>query len=259
MDQRPRGVKTGSGPDGAAPRLNLLLGNDSAAVDRGHNLVTEYRNKARITGTPFDQAHGKVSGEPDVKSLMNTQRTTTTGNVLYIVDSKRPSAGCIMSEMHAYWQSLRQNGSVPLRADVRPDAISKILDYSFLIERVAPGMARLRLAGQHMIDLMGMELRGMPLCTVINQGSRKQMCKITETVFKAPQIAEVKLFAQSAHGCPGATGSMLLLPLKSDLDDVTRALGCLVTDGTGAARPRRFDLTGAKFTPVIRGGKIMHP
>lgn len=164
-----------------------------------------------------------------------------------------------MSEMHEYWQSLRRNGSVPLRADVKPDAISKILDYSFLIERVAPGMARLRLAGQHMGDLMGMDLRGMPLCTVINQDSRKQMCKITETVFRAPQIAEMKLFAQSAQGSPGTNGRMLLLPLKSDLDDVTRALGCLVSDGTRATKPQRFDLTGAKFTPVIHGGKIVHP
>ncbi|SIS84245.1 PAS domain-containing protein [Paracoccus saliphilus] len=190
---------------------------------------------------------------------MNTHRTTRTGNVLYIVDSKRPSAGCIMTEMREYWQGLRQNESIPLRADVTADAISKVLDYAFLVERLAPEMARFRLVGQHLIDLMGMELRGMPLCSVINQASRKRMCKVTETVFRAPQIVEMKLRSRSAQGCPVISGSMLLLPLKSDLDDVTRALGCLVSEGPIGIGPRRFDLAETKFTPVIRGGQILYP
>lgn len=164
-----------------------------------------------------------------------------------------------MTEMREYWHSLRRNGSVPLRADVTADAIYKVLDYAFLVERLAPEMARFRLVGQHLIDLMGMELRGMPLCSLINQDSRKQMCKVTETVFRAPQIAELKLSARSGPGSSKMSGSMLLLPLKSDLDDVTRALGCLVSEGTIGIGPQRFDLAGAKFTPVIHGGKILHP
>ena len=34
---------------------------------------------------------------------------------------------------------------------------------------------------------------------------------------------------------------MLLLPLKSDLGDTSRALGCLVSDGKIGRTPRRFD------------------
>ncbi|RNF33771.1 PAS domain-containing protein [Paracoccus methylarcula] len=189
----------------------------------------------------------------------NRYRITQTGNILYIVDSKRPSAGCIMAEMREYWQGLRRNGSVPLRADVSADAISRVLDYAFLVERLAPGMARFRLVGQHLVDLMGMELRGMPLCSLINRVSRKRVSEVTETVFRAPQIAEMQLSSQSVPGSSGIRGNMLLLPLKSDLDDVTRALGCLVSQGTVGVRPQRFDLDGTKFTPVIPGGEILQP
>lgn len=199
-----------------------------------------------------------MSDSFDVKTPTTTHRVTRTGNVLYIVNSTRPDADHIIEEMHNYWQGLRRNGSVPLRADVSADDIPTLLEYAFLIERLAPGMARFRLVGQHLIDLMGMELRGMPLCSLLNRDSRKRMCHVTETVFRAPQIAELKL-SSPAEERSGMKGTMLLLPLRSDLDDVTRALGCLVMKGTGGTRPQRLDLTGTKFTPVIPGGRILHP
>lgn len=44
---------------------------------------------------------------------------------------------------------------------------------------------------------------------------------------------------------------MLLLPLKSDLGDVSRVLGCFVAHGEVGRSPRRFDVVGAKIRPIM--------
>ena len=46
---------------------------------------------------------------------------------------------------------------------------------------------------------------------------------------------------------------MILLPLKSDLGDVSRALGCLVCLGPVTATPRRFDVLHNDLRPIIPG------
>ena len=43
---------------------------------------------------------------------------------------------------------------------------------------------------------------------------------------------------------------MLLLPLKSDLGDVSRVLGCFVARGEMGNQPRRFDVVGTKIRPL---------
>ena len=78
----------------------------------------------------------------------------------------------VVADLRAYWDELRQGRAVPTRADVQPAGIGDGLDYAFILERIAPGAARFRLAGRHLVDLMGMEVRGMPLCSVLNAGSR---------------------------------------------------------------------------------------
>ena len=52
---------------------------------------------------------------------------------------------------------------------------------------------------------------------------------------------------------------MLLLPLRSDLGDVTRALGCLIAEGEIGQGPRRFDLMEDLHFPVIPGAKLLEP
>ncbi|WCR08907.1 PAS domain-containing protein [Paracoccus fistulariae] len=164
-----------------------------------------------------------------------------------------------MAEMRAYWQTLCRGRAIPQRSDIEPRSIKIGLDHAFILERMAPGAARFRLAGRHLIDLMGMEVRGMPLCAVLNPTSRGRLSDILEAVFKAPQIAELELFAKAEYGRPEMRAQVLLLPLKSDLGDVTRALGCLVSEGRVGMAPRRFDLVGDKMLPIIEGGKTLAP
>ena len=46
---------------------------------------------------------------------------------------------------------------------------------------------------------------------------------------------------------------MILLPLKSDLGDISRALGCFVTKGDMGAAPRRFELSSLQSNPLLAG------
>ena len=48
---------------------------------------------------------------------------------------------CI-SEVQAYWEALRDGRQVPCRSEVDPRGIERALEYTFVLERIAPGVAR---------------------------------------------------------------------------------------------------------------------
>ncbi|WBU57795.1 PAS domain-containing protein [Paracoccus sediminicola] len=184
----------------------------------------------------------------------------TGGNCEIVsISAVAPDPGRITAEMRAYWESLRRGRAIPERADVEPNGIRQALDYAFILERIAPGAARFRLAGRHLVDLMGMEVRGMPVCALLNTESRGRFSDVLETVFRGPQIAEMVLRAPPGYGRPELCGKILVLPLKSDLGDITRALGCLVTKGEIGRGPRRFDVAAETLFPVIDGAQTLPP
>ncbi len=151
-----------------------------------------------------------------------------------------------VKQMEAYWEGLRHNRAIPLRTDVNPRGIENVLEYAFILERIAPGLARFRLAGMHLVELIGMEVRGMPLTSFFTPDSRKSVSTLLEDVFQGPETATLHLKGESGFGKPDLKARMLLLPLKSDLGDVSRILGCLVTDGQIGRTPRRFEMVDAE-------------
>lgn len=250
MAQPPDRVKTKRVPAHKAHKLNHLLTMDSAE-GRFPAIVQKSPSLTFISfgNQPLsDDSH--MTGDPTHDG---------GGKLLHMVDFDATHPVRVMAELRDYWQGLRKGQAVPLRSDVEPQGIRKALDYTFILERIAPGAARFRLAGRHLIDLMGMEVRGMPLCSFLNPGSRGRLSDVLETVFKVPQIAELHLEARGEYGRPPIVGRMLLLPLRSDLGDITRALGCLIADGEIGTAPRRFDLAHERITPVIAGAEVVEP
>ncbi|SDD74006.1 PAS domain-containing protein [Paracoccus isoporae] len=181
------------------------------------------------------------------------------GELIRLDDVVPADPARIIAEMHRYWRTLCRGRAVPDRADVEPQGLRHILDFAFILERIAPGAARFRLAGRHLVDLMGMEVRGMPVCSLLNPDSRGRLSDLLETVFKGPQIATLQLHSPGSFGRPSLDGRLLFLPLRSDLGDVTRALGCLVSQGEIGRGPRRFDVTGDSISPVIEGARPISP
>ncbi|MDP1667732.1 PAS domain-containing protein [Phaeovulum sp.] len=155
--------------------------------------------------------------------------------------------------VRAYWEALRRGRLVPARAEVDPRGIEQALEYAFIAERIAPGMARFRLAGMHLNDLMGMEVRGMPLSTFAAPESRKRLSDALEAVFQGPEIAELTLLAEPGIGKPPLSAKLLILPLKSDLGDINRVMGCLVSDGQIGRSPRRFNISDVRMSAIVAG------
>lgn len=147
-----------------------------------------------------------------------------------------------LAQVEAYWEGLRDGRPLPFRADVDPRGIDQALEFAFILERIAPGVARFRLAGMHLNDLMGMEVRGMPLTSFFTPEARRTLSDALEHLFEEPAKVRVKLKSTGGIGKPEIVGELLLLPLKSDLGDVSRAIGCLVSDGKVGRTPRRFDV-----------------
>ncbi|NUH64259.1 PAS domain-containing protein [Sulfitobacter sp. S0837] len=188
-------------------------------------------------------------------------------NVIRMADHRTYEGYGPLAQVEAYWEALRGNRLMPCRSDIDPRGIEDALPYAFILERVAPGVARLRIAGTHLRELMGMEVRGMPITSFFTNAARPLASEALEEVFQLPSQTTLHLNAAGSYGKPSLEARMLLMPLKSDLGDVSRALGCLVAMGQIGKTPRRFDLThqerrGSLTRPVtpltrepISGGK----
>jgi hypothetical protein len=159
-----------------------------------------------------------------------------------------------LAEVRAYWEGLREGAALPRRDQIDPRGIAGALENTFLVERVGHGIARFRLAGMQLHDLMGMDVRGMPLTALIAPAVRNQMTEAVETVFACPAIVEVWLEAERSLGRPALEGRMLLLPLVSARGSTDLALGCLAMAGVLGRTPRRFAIAGAVCTGTAQGG-----
>lgn len=165
-----------------------------------------------------------------------------TGTVLelarFVNDIRHPA----ISEVEAYWRGLSEDDQVPRRSALEPREIQTHLDQVFIAERVTAGLSRFRLAGRDIADVMGMEVRGMPMTSFMEQESRRRLSDLTEAVFQGPGLAELELVAEPGVGRPNLSARLLILPLRSDLGDVSRALGVLSLSGQVGRSPRKFSI-----------------
>jgi hypothetical protein len=130
------------------------------------------------------------------------------------IDTAFPNRADPLVLVRAYWEALRQNGEIPFRSDVKPRGIENVLSSTFLIERVAPGMARFRIAGMDFSDLMGMDVRGLPLSAVFVPDARAALASKLEHVFHSPAIMEMTLQASGGLLKPNLTSRMLVMPVR---------------------------------------------
>ena len=181
---------------------------------------------------------------------MMDKSNDTPQSIINMTEFRAEIGYTALSQVEAYWEGLRGTRLMPKRSEIDPRGIETALEYTFVLERIAPGMARIRIAGTHLSDLMGMEVRGMPLTSLITPPCRRQINDLLEDVCQRPTVCEVRLNAETSITKPHMDARLLLLPLKSDLGDVSRILGCLVAQGELGHAPRRFDVVGAKIRSI---------
>lgn len=144
--------------------------------------------------------------------------------------------------IETYWNGIRGNRLVPSRCEVDPRGLEGVLGHAFILERITGGLARFRIAGSHLTDLTGLELRQMPLSALFLPGSREILSDALEAVFDEPATVRFQVTSPAGFGRGALRGELILLPLRSDLGDVDRVLGGLVFDGKIGRTPRRIEI-----------------
>lgn len=190
--------------------------------------------------------------------MQSSNNHPVTGEVIVMEQFRNGRSLGPLKQAEAYWTSLRKGHEIPLRSDIDPRGIENLLEYAFIIERVAPGVARFRLAGQHLNALMGMDVRGMPLTAFFTPQARPHVSATLENMFEKPAVAEMDLKGESRRGRTPYEARLLILPLRSDTGEVTRALGVLVSDGAVSTVPARFNVmeVGLRPTNGQAGGRV---
>ncbi len=185
-----------------------------------------------------------------MKTFFGTGSGSELGKIIAMdrFDSGRSLSPIRQAE--AYWTALLTGESVPMRSQIDPRGLENILEYTFILERIAPGLARFRLAGSHLNNLAGMEVRGMPLTAFFEPSARDDVKSILDQVLTRPAVAELGLLSKGKLGRTSLQARMILLPLKSDLGDVSRILGVMVSDGTIGSTLRRFIVSDRRVNTI---------
>jgi hypothetical protein len=153
---------------------------------------------------------------------------------------ERKTDTAVLQMIEDYWQTLRHADRLPARNDIAPDQIDDLLPHAFILQRVAPGTARFRVAGQRLHDLLKMDARGMPLSTLFAPQARDQLQDLVEASFMDPAVISMPLRSESSLLRPEISGTMLLLPMRDLQNQTSRILGAIVTEPVTGTRPRRF-------------------
>ena len=156
----------------------------------------------------------------------------------------------IIKDLFGYWDHLRGERLAPIRSEIDPRKIKGTLEHTFILEAVQNGSPRFRLAGIEVCDLLGMELRGMPIEALFEPVDREMLSTIVTNVLQIPHIAQLRLEGQLAGG-RSVLGHMILMPLRDENGDITRILGAATLDRELLRPPVRFTIQSKHITRII--------
>ncbi|WP_062762818.1 PAS domain-containing protein [Falsirhodobacter sp. alg1] len=156
----------------------------------------------------------------------------------------------IITQVRRYWEAQREDGEVPHRSRIDPRSLPHALPNVFLIERIAPGVTRFRVAGGVLSDLMGMDVRGMPFLSLIEPTERESLAPRIDALFDQAGQLNICLESTRAQGTPQTHGRILLLPLQSSRN-VDQALGCIELHGEHGPAPVRFSPVRAQYDRLL--------
>ncbi|MCK0166380.1 PAS domain-containing protein [Jannaschia sp. S6380] len=163
----------------------------------------------------------------------------------------------IQSRARRYWSSLRVDGTLPRRSALDPARMGPLMGHALVLDRLRHGTVRVRLGGWVAQDLMGMDVRGLPVRAFFDTTDRTRAETLMEDVFDRPSILEMDLISDDA--APLLTASMTVLPLLDVAGLPTKALAIIVPDRFGTTAPRRFGITKATMTPLAGAARAPGP
>jgi hypothetical protein len=177
-------------------------------------------------------------------------RINTDANIIPLFGQDQNMKDKIIKDLFAYWDHLRGERLVPTRSEIDPRKIKGTLEHTFILEAVKNGSPRFRLAGIEVCDLLGMELRGMPISALFEPVDREILSNIVANVLQGPQIAQLRLEGQLAGG-RSVLGHMILMPLRDENRNLTRILGAATLDRELMRPPVRFTIKSKHITRIV--------
>ena len=85
-------------------------------------------------------------------------------------------------ELFAYWNRIRGSEPAPRRSDIEPGDIRRVLPDTFILEVIASGNHRVRLAGTRMCSLYGREIKGGNFLDLWSDEDRHTVASAAERV-----------------------------------------------------------------------------
>lgn len=164
----------------------------------------------------------------------------------FLTDNRFPE----LAEIDAYWTALRGARPMPKRQELDPRGIEGALPNSFLLQRIAPGPTRIRLAGSQLAEILGTEIRGMAIQSLFTPYYQSIIEKSAEEVCSRPAIAQFWLSGERGNGKPAMEARMTLWPLADDQGRATQILGALSCKGRAGAAPRRFHIASYRLLEI---------
>ena len=155
----------------------------------------------------------------------------------------------IFTNLYEHWRALRHSNDVPKRSDIDPRVFPDALENTFIFERIAKGDFRARLAGMSLCDMMGMEVRGLSAASFMQSAERVRMENTLEQILSRPAVGELALAGVDIAGNT-VDVNMILLPLRNDLGEVNRMIGCISYPQKPFNAPLRFSIKAQKLTPL---------
>lgn len=167
-------------------------------------------------------------------------------DVLVLSDRVRPASRTALTDIEEHWRDLKAASSfLPRRSEVDANRMAGALPHAFVLERIAPGVARFRIAGRAVASVLSGEPKGLPLSVMFTPASCPSLENWLDRCFDAPCLVELLIEAPQGALRPPLRGRLLLLPLLDQTGQVARALGGLLLEGVPRRTNLRFDLSEA--------------
>jgi hypothetical protein len=126
-----------------------------------------------------------------------------------------------------YWNATRAGRPAPLRKEIQPGDIKRILPHVFILEREDALTYRFRLAGTGLCGVYGMEFRNHNLLSMWQEDCHASLGHALADVTANANISIVE-YTAATNDHREATFEMILLPLAQDNGAITRVLGAAV-------------------------------
>lgn len=182
---------------------------------------------------------------------VSTNEKSPDGNILSLIRRRTAKPMASLDKIERYWNVVRANRLVPSRCEIDPRGLEGVLSNAFILERITGGLARFRIAGSHINELTGLELRQMPLSALFMPNSREILSEALLAVFDEPAMVRLRIESKGGFGREKLSGEMILLPLRSDMGQIDRVLGGIVMDGKIGRTPRRIEILGQSRQSLV--------